>query len=158
MPVEVPSQADIGYQDEMWIGPVTGGSGTTVGDWTQILGVETVGMPEKTPEDIDVTHMQSPGRSRETIPGLLPVGDMSQEMQYWPNDPGQMLVDELATLTEAGEREEVLVEMVVGGLRRTYRAYITSYTPSGTIGAKRMVTMAGKLFERLTTNPRVVTP
>lgn len=153
MPVEVASQADIGYQDELWIGR---GIGSPI--WTQILGVETVAMPEKTPEDIDVTHMQSPGRSRETIPGLLPVGDMSQELQFWPLDEGQMIVDELATLTETGERENVLLEMVVGGLRRTYRAYITSYTPSGSIGEKRMVTMAAKLFERLETNPRVVTP
>ncbi|WP_277022257.1 phage tail tube protein [Paracoccus hibiscisoli] len=149
--VEIASQADIGYQDELWVGR---GEGTPV--WTQILGVETVAMPQKTPEDIDVTHMQSPGRSRETIPGLLPVGEMSQEMQFWPADPGQMIVDELATLTETGERESVMLEMVVGGIRRTYRSYVTAYTPSGTVGAKRMVTMDAKLFERLATNPRTV--
>lgn len=128
--VEIASKADIGYQDELWIGQYpSGGTGTPT--FTQILGVETVGMPEKIPEDVDVTHMQSPGRSRETMPGLLPVGDLSQEMQFWPTDPGQIIVDEMATLTEAGTREIVLLEMVVGGMRRTYRSYVTSYTPSG---------------------------
>ena len=153
--VEIASKADIGYQDELWIGRTTTGPSPTT-TWTQILGVETVAMPQKVPEDIDVTHMQSPGRSRETIPGLLPGGDMSQEMQFWPDDPGQIIVDELATLTETGERENVLLEMVVGGVRRTYRGYVTAYTPSGTVGAKRMVTMDAKLFERQATNIRVV--
>lgn len=157
MPVEVPSQADIGYQDEMWIGRYpTPGSGTPV--FTQILGVETVAMPEKVPEDIDTTHMQSPGRSRESAPGLLAIGDLSQEMQFWPEDPGQIIVDELATLTEAGDREDIVLEMVVGGMRRSYRSYINSYTPTASIGAKRMANMSAKVFERLATNPRVVTP
>lgn len=154
MPVEVASQVDMAWQDELWIGRTV----AEVTTFTQILGLETVAMPEKTPEDIDVTHMQSPGRSRETVPGLMPVADFSQEMQFWAADPGQMILDELATLTETGEREDVLFEMVVGGIRRTYRGYVTAYTPSGTVGDKRMVTVSAKLFERQATNIRVVAP
>lgn len=152
--VEAVSQADISYQDELWIG--RGLTGSTV--WTQILGVETVGMPEKTPEEIDVTHQQSPGRTRETIPGLLTSADMAQEMQFWPEDDSQILVDELATLTEAGNKEDIYVEFVVGGLRRTYRGYVNTYGPSGTVGEKRMANTSFKLFERLPTNPRPLNP
>lgn len=152
--VEVASKADISYQDEMWIG--RGLTGTTA--WTQVLGVETVGMPEKTPEEMDVTHQQSPGRSRETMPGLLPVADMAQELQYWPEDESQILLDELATLTEAGTREDIYVEFGVGGLRRTYRGYVNTFTPSGSVGEKRMANAGFKLFERVTPNPRTVAP
>lgn len=148
--VEVATQARISYQDEIWIGRGIEGSP----DWTQVLGIETVGMPEKTPEEVDATHQQSPGRTRETIPGLLTSADMTQEMQHWPEDPSQILLDDLAALTEAGTKEDVYVEFVVGGLRRTYRGYVNTFIPSGTVGDKRMATLGLKLFERLPTNPR----
>lgn len=152
MPVEVPSQADIGYQDELWIGPFEGN--TVVTEWTQILGIETLGTPEKTPEDIDVTHMQSPGRTRETIPGLLSSADWSQEIQYWPGHASQILLESLATLNETGGKENVLVEFVVGGIRRTYRGYVNAFTPTSSIGEKRMANLSLKIFERITENPR----
>lgn len=152
MPTEIASQADIAYQDELWIGREdTGGT-----DWTQILGIETLGAPERVPEEIDVTHMQSPGRTRETIPGLLAAADWSQEIQHWIGHESHELLDELAELTETGEHEDVLIEFNVGGIRRTYRGYVNHFTPSGTVGDKRMVTLALKIFERETPNPRVV--
>ena len=156
MPVEVPSQADIGYQDELWIGRTPEGGGTV--EWTQILGIETLNTPEKIPEDIDVTHMQSPGRTRETIPGLLAAADWSQEVQYWPGHASQLLLDELAALNETGEREDVLVEFGVGGVRRTYRGYVNSFTPTSSVGEKRMANLSMKIFERQATNPRTVAP
>ena len=151
MPVEVASQADIGWQDELWIGRTV----AEVTTWTQILGVETLGTPERTPEEVDVTHMQSPGRTRETIPGLLTSADWSQELQYWPAHESQVLLDTLAGLTETGEKEDVLVEFGVGGVRRTYRGHVNTFTPSSTVGDKRMVTLGMKIFERITPNPRV---
>lgn len=154
---ELASQADIGYQDEMWIGRTPSGGGAVT--WTQIFGIETLPFPEKLPEDIDVTHMQSPGRSRETIPGLLAVGEASVEKQYWPLHAGDILLEELAALSEAGTPENVLVEFSIdGGARRTYRGRVDAYTPSPSVGEKRMATLALKIFDRQTTNARVVTP
>lgn len=153
--VEVASKAKIAYQYELWIGPI--GAGTTVTEWTQVLGFETLNLPTKMPEDIDVTHMQSKGHTRETIPGLLPVGELSQEMQFWDDDPGQLLLIELADLNETGVREDVLIEMNVGGIRRTYRSNISAFTVGGTVGAKAMATLDAKMFERVE-NTRVVTP
>lgn len=150
MPVEVASQVDISYQEEFWVGRTTGG-----GSWaqTQILGVETVAMPEKTPEDIDVSHQQSPGRSRETLPGLLAAADATQEMQYWPGHASQMMLEELAGLSEVGTPEDVQISFVVGGVQRTYRGQIRGFTPTGTVGEKRMASLAFKVFERILPNP-----
>ncbi|MFD2175936.1 hypothetical protein [Rhodobacter lacus] len=147
--VEVPSQADIGWQDELWIGR----SANDVVSWTQILGVEEVAMPEKAPDDIGTTHMQSPGRSKETMPGMLAAADWSQDLQFWPEHPSHLLLDELAGLTEAGTREDVQIAFVVGGLQRTYRGYVNTYVPSGSVGEKRMVALGCKIFERITPNP-----
>lgn len=151
MPVEVASQADISYQDELWIGrKATAGSTFT---YTQILGVETVTPPEMTPEEEDVTHQQSPGRTRETVAGLLAAVDLSQELQFWPQHPSQIMLDELADLAAAGEPEDVHVVMVVGGLLRANRAQVRSFTPTGTVGSKRMASVALKIFEPITPKP-----
>lgn len=152
--VEIASQVGLGYQDELWIGR-TADEDTT---WTQILGIETINTPEKTPEEIDVTHMQSPGRTRETIPGLLAAADWSQEIQYWPDHASQELLETLAGLTETGEHEDVMVEFVVGGIRRTYRGYVNQFTPQSSVGEKRMATLAMKIFERITPDPRPEAP
>ena len=121
------------------------------------MGLEALPLPEKVPEDVDVTHMQSPGRSRETIPGLMPVGEASVEKQYWPTHAGDVLLESLVALTEAGTPEDVLVEFNIDdGARRTYRAYVASYTPSSTVGEKRMATLSLRVFERKATNARVV--
>lgn len=155
MPVEQSSQADIGYQDELWLGRTPEGGGEI--DWTQVLGIESLNTPERTPEEVDVTHMQSPGRTRETIPGLLSSADWSQDMQYWPAHASQTLIEELAELTEAGTKEDIHVEFVVGGVRRTYRGYVNAWTPQSSIGEKRTATLAMKIFERISPDPRVVT-
>ncbi|WP_417257354.1 hypothetical protein [Celeribacter sp.] len=143
--VEAVSQATVSYQDELWIGRTV----SEIETFTQVLGVEEVSMPENVPDDVDVTHQQSPGRTKETIPGMLPSADYSQDLQFWPNDAGQTIIDELAALTEAGTPEYVSLVFVVGSKQRVYRGYVNSYTPTGTVGDKRMASMSAKIFNRL---------
>lgn len=152
MPVEVASQADISYQDELWVGRLSTG-GSPEWSYTQILGVEIVGMPEKMPEDVDVTHQQSPGRSRETKPGLLDATDFSVDLQFWPQHASQIMLDTLHGLTEAGTPESIRVSFVVGGLQRTYRGEVRNYVPTGTVGDKRMAAASFKVFERIDPEP-----
>jgi len=149
---EANSQADISWNDELWIGRTSGGSTT----WTQIMGIEEIVMPERIPEDVDVTHQQSPGRSRETIPGLLPVGELSQPLQLWAAHPSQVMLQTLADLAAAGTAEDVSIEMNIAGIRRTYRGHVKAFTPSGTVGEKRMATLSAALFNVITPNPRTV--
>lgn len=153
---ELASQAEVAWNDELWIGrtATSGGKAT----WTQIFGIEELNTPERTPDDIDVTHMQSPGHTRESIPGLMSIADWSQDMQYWPKHTSQVMLDTLAGLTETGKTENIMVEFGVGGIRRTYRGYVNTFTPQASVGEKRMVTLGLKIFERQATNPRVVTP
>ena len=154
------SQVDIAYDWECWIGRETGTEQAPETTWTQIFGFESLPFPEQSPEDVDVTHMQSPGRTRETIPGLLPMADWSQEKQIWAGDPGDAILFELAALTEAGEKEDVLVEFNLGPddtiFRVTRRCYVNHYTPTGTVGDKAMATLNVKIMERLATNPRTI--
>lgn len=150
---EVASKVEIAYDWEMWIGRTVASTTT----WTQIYGFEDLPFPQQVPEDEDVTHMQSLGRTRETIPGLLPVADVSLTKQYWPTDDGDVLLETLAALTAAGEREDVLMEFhISGAARRTYRGYVNSFDPTGTVGSKAMAAVNLKVFERQATNTRVI--
>lgn len=155
------SQADIAYNYEMWIGRTVDPDPIA---WTQILGIESLPFPEQAPEEIDVTHMQSDNRTRETIPGLLGAVDMSLEKQLWLGHEGDALLETLANLTATGAREDVMIEFNSGGdlatppdMRRTFRGYVNSFTPSGTVGDKAMVTVGFKIFELQATNDRVLT-
>ena len=153
------SQAQISYDDQVWIGRETGTSEAPETTWTQILGLEPVPFPENVPEEIDVTHQQSPGRSRETMPGLSPAVDATLEKQLWLGSDGDTLLTTLADDYEEGEREDVLIEFMIDAatpLRRTYRGHITSFIPQATVGDKRMVSVGMKIFERQATNARVI--
>ena len=150
------SQVDIAYNWELWVGRTV--SAELV--WTQIYGFESLPFPEQVPADVDVTHMQSPGRTSEIIPGLLPVADWSQEKQYWPESAGDVLIEALALLTAAGTKEDVLFEFNIDpagtSARRTYLGYVNVFTPLGTVGDKAMAALGVKVLSRQATNARVI--
>lgn len=141
---EMNSQVQIGYGTVIRVG-----RGETP-TWTQIMGGETASIPSQPPEDIDVTHFQSPGRTRETIPGLKPVADYALELQYWPGSDTDVLLTELDELTASGDREIVLLEITPnGGSTWTFQAYLNEYVPSMSVGEKQMVTANWKVMARV---------
>lgn len=138
------SVVDIGYGTQIRIGR---GAGPT---WTQIMGGESASVPSQPPEDIDVTHFDSPSRTRETKPGLKAVADYSLELQYWPGTATDTLLQELADLTSAGTRELVLLEITPnGGTAVVYQCYVNEYVPSMSVGEKQMVTASFKVMARV---------
>lgn len=141
---ETLSQVDIGYGTVIRVGR---GAGPT---WTQIYGGETANIPSQPPEDIDVTHFQSPDRTRETKPGLKPVADYSFDLQYWPGSATDLLLSELADLTAAGTRELVILEVTPnGGATWQFMAYVNEYVPASSVGDKQMVTVSWKVQARV---------
>lgn len=157
MGIEVPSRADVAWQDELWIGRTASGGGSPT--WTQILGIETISMPERVPESIRVTHMQSPGRNHEDIPGFMDSADHGQDLQDWGEDEVFLeLLDDLAALTEAGTPEYVQIAFVVGKRQRTYRGYVNSFTPAATVAEKRTAAASFKILNRIKPDPALPTP
>lgn len=141
---EAQSEVDIGYGTVIRVG--RGGTPT----WTQIMGAETASVPSQPPEDIDVTHLQSPGRTRETKPGLKPVADYGLELQYWPGSATDILLKELADLTAAGTPETVILEITPnGGDTWQFDCYVNEYVPTSPVGDKQMVTASFKVQARI---------
>jgi len=150
---------DVAYDWELWIGRESS-PGADDHTFTQVFGFEALPFPEQVPEDVDVTHMQSPGRTRENQPGLLASVDWSQEKQLWAGDAGDTALEALAALTAAGTPEEILIEFNIDpagtSLRRTYRGYVNSFTPTGTVGDKAMANLSIKILDRQASNSRVI--
>lgn len=143
---------DIAYDWELWIGrEASPGAGSHT--FIQIFGFETLPFPDKSPEDEDATHMQSPGRSREVTPGLTPVASWSQEKQLWVDDPGDLMLVTLASLTASGSKEDVIFEFNLkpdgSSIRYAYRGYVNNFTPTGTVGSKSMVNLGAKLLNEV---------
>jgi len=66
------------------------------GDWKNIAERVTIGGPSHTSDNVEVTNMDSPGGSKEYIPGLADTGEVTLEGNFIPGDAGQqqMLKDQ----------------------------------------------------------------
>lgn len=88
------------------------GSGTKVakpdGTMFELDEVTAVLLPEETVDDVEVTHMKSPGRSKEYKPGLGDGGDGSLELNYIPGSPTDLLLRELQTSRRVAAFETTL--------------------------------------------------
>jgi hypothetical protein len=151
---------EITYDWELWIGRETA-PGAADHTFTQVYGFTDLPFPDQAPQDQDATHLQSPGRTSETMPGFLPVVDWSQDKQLWATDPGDVILLALDALTAAGTKENVLIEFNIkpdgGSIRRTYRGYVNTYTPTGGgTGGIAMASLAIKIHDRQASNARVI--
>ncbi len=124
---------------------VTRGYGSTVragvGEvptFTTIVGVEEFDMPDQTPDDIDVTHLNSPGDTEESIPGMKKAVDWDLNIQYAPGSDTDVL---LTSLRVSGE--DFLLEIkAVGAEARTWAAYVKNYRATGINAKGKMMSVA----------------
>ena len=59
---------------------------------TAIAEATSIGFPEYTADEIEVTHLLSPGRIREFISGLTDAGELAVEMNYIPGSPTDLML------------------------------------------------------------------
>lgn len=114
------TDAMIGYQTKYSIRSVVGSSGT----FTEIAEVINVTPGEATADRIDATHMQSPGRRREYISGLIDNGEASFEINWVP---GSATDEFLRGLFESGEVRDHQIEFP-NGVTVTYDASIIGFS------------------------------
>lgn len=83
------SDAMIGYGSYFHISR-DGGS-----TWLPVAEVTSITPPSDTVDQVDVTHMQSPNRRREFVPGLSDPGSASLEMNFVPGSASDLLIQEI---------------------------------------------------------------
>jgi len=127
------SNADLGYNTRFAIEDAPGS-----GVFVELAEVYSVTPPEVTIGEVDVTHFQSPGRSRQYIPALSDNGMAQAEMNYIPNS---VTDQRLEALRAAGT---VLAMRITypNGARVTFPAYVSTYAKSIPVD-DRMTATAG---------------
>jgi predicted secreted protein len=110
--------ARIGYDTKFAIENAVGS-----GVYVELAEVFSVTPPSGTIDQIDATHMQSPDRTREFIPGLKDAGSASCEMNYLPNSATDQL---LMLLSVNGEKRSMRITYP-NGVTVTFPASVESY-------------------------------
>jgi predicted secreted protein len=81
------SEAALGYGSKFKIS-----DNASPGVFTEIAEIFNITPPSFEADDVDVTHNQSPNRTREVIAGLKSPGDCSFEMNFIPGSSSDILI------------------------------------------------------------------
>ena len=158
----VQSQAMIGYGSRFQI--LYGGSpvGTSPADWADLGEVSNITLPSANVDQIDVTHMQSPGRTREFIDGLIDAGDCSFDMNYVPGSEGDLILLEILAIPPGRSRTQslrvVFPDQGGGNEVRAFSGNLKSYEPKAPTDDKMTATVSWKvtsLITRSTLSPAI---
>jgi len=137
------TQASIGYGSFFDISRDNEASWITVGEIIDITP------PNDTVDEIDATHMQSPNRTREFVPGLIDPGEASFEQNFIPGSPSDLLISEIKT---AGERVRCRITFP-NGVTWKFSGWISGYEPAVPTDDKMTATVTWRV-----TGPTISTP
>lgn len=115
------SEASLGYGSKFRIS-----DNASPGVYTEIAEVFEITPPSFEADDVDVTHMQSPNRTREQIPGLTTPGECSMQMNFVPNSDSDVL---LLNLRRTGEQRACQIEFP-NGVTWSFLAAVKGYEVS----------------------------
>ena len=98
-------------------------TGTT---WTKIGNVQKFTFPDQSPTAVDVTHLESPNDTEESIPGMKTAVDLAIAMYYVEGSVWDIALKAIAPGTV------FLLELVPGASHaaRKFTCYLTSYRPT----------------------------
>jgi predicted secreted protein len=86
--------------------------------------------PSATVDQIDVTHMQSPGRRREFIDGLIDPGECSFEMNYIPDSAGDNLLNAILDTPIGESRRRTCRIIYPNAVIHQFSANLMTYEPT----------------------------
>lgn len=116
------SEAQIGYGTRFYMAATPGAAALT-----KLAEVTSVTPPEDEVAEVEVTHYESPGRTREFIAGLSDAGSTTLEMNWVPGSA----TDDLLVAAKA-DRKVRIMRIVTppgdGSQQFTFPAYVSGYT------------------------------
>lgn len=117
--------------------------------WTELQNVGDIDMPEDSVDDVEVTHMKSPGRRKQFIAGLIDTGSVSIPMNYIPGNATDLLLRELQ-----GTGEQVLVGITLTNSpdaeEEVFSGYLSGYARTAPVSDKMTATVTFRLSEVVT--------
>lgn len=127
------SQAMIGYGSKLEVEDAAGS-----GNFIELAEITSVTAPNEQTDDVDVTHMQSPGSTREFIQGLTDGGECEFELNWIP---GSATDEFIKTWRQSRERRTARI-VYPNAETDTFLSYVKGYA--------RMAPLEDKLAATLT--------
>jgi len=128
----------IGYGSKVRIG-----RGVTP-TWTELAFIGDLEMPDEQIDEIEVTHMQSPGRRKQFIAGLTDGGEVSIPMNYIEGSATDTL---LQAIKASAENVQIEITLTADGTAETYAGFLKGYARTAPINDKMMATATFRLNE-----------
>lgn len=118
--------------------------------WTEIKLIGDITLPDEQVDEVEITHMKSPGRRRQFIAGLIDGGEVTVPMNYIPGSPTDVLLQELKA-----SGEEVILEFTVteGGTPEQYAAFLSGYARTAPIDDKMTAEATFRLSAQIVAGP-----
>ena len=137
------SDASIGYGSFFHISRDNGAT------WLQIAEVFDITPPSDTVDQVDVTHMQSPDRRREFVPGLSDPGSAGFEMNFVPGSASDLLIQEIRA---AGEQVVCRITFP-NAVEWKFTGQVESYEPAVPTEDKMTATVSFKVSGSTVVSP-----
>lgn len=111
------------------------------GVYQELEEISSVTPPNASVNDVEVTHMKSPGRAREFKPGLTDYGTWSAEMNWIIGSATDTFIRDWRA---SGETRSTRLTYPDGDTQ-TFPSYPQSYETGAQIGDKMSATLTGKV-------------
>lgn len=135
------TEADIGYGGKVEVSTTTGGTPSfKLGEVTSITP------PNESVDVIDVTHMESPNRTREFTQGLIDPGEFSCDVNWVA---GGTTDDFVIAWRTSGDTRNVRIT-APNGTTYTFPAFVTGWTPQMPVDGKMAATLSCKVAGAIT--------
>ena len=86
-----------------WGGEFHLGTTATPATLVELLQVKSFTLPQDEVDEVDITHLKSPGRRREYAPGMIDGGEFEVVLNFRAgSDTDQLIADELASGSTLG--------------------------------------------------------
>ncbi|NBE05930.1 phage tail tube protein [Paragemmobacter ruber] len=116
---------DIGYGTILRVGATLAATTATVA----VGRLQSVNPPPYSRDVVDITGMDSPGHTREFIPGLIDRGEVAAEIVWVPGDATDDLIQALLTEREPRVWEVAFPQIAATPPVCNFRAFITGWEP-----------------------------
>lgn len=116
----------------------------------EIALVQDIEMPDEQIDEVDVTHMKSPGRRKQFIAGLIDGGEVSIPHNYIPGSPTDILLKEIKA---SGEQVVIEITLTEDGEPEGFSGYLSGYGRTAPIGDKMTATATFRLSEAIEVTP-----
>lgn len=139
------SEASLGYGSKFEITDTTVSPSILV----EMAEVFEITPPSFESDDVDVTHMQSPNRTREQIPGLVTPGECSFQMNYVPNSASDQM---LLALRQSGSQRTCVITFP-NGVTWTFLGAVKGYEVAMPVDDKMTATVTMQVSGDITPSP-----